>query len=398
MIEQLFFIVLSIVFFIIIFFKMIRKNDTVYVPILGTEFLGFVIDFIFLMKNGKMNVFIKIFTYAMSIVFPLIIILLEKINIDILHFSRAFMVNFYITIGDIKKAKAILIDILEKDNQNYEAHRKLAKIFEKEGGIRKAIDEYVQCIELNKKDYASYYKVATLLTELDRKDEAIQMLNNLIAKKPDYYDATIILGDLLIDKQRYKEAVNIYLEGLRFNPTSYDLNYNLGIVYTMLNDFQSAKECYEKAAQINSLAYNAKYNLAQIALLYKELEKAERYFEDVLNEDDLSADCYFELAKINIIKGEWDLAIKYSNIAVDIDSKRIAEKIKKEPLFMTIRAKISIPFNLEEKEELPNLTAKEKMVKKHLEETTEITSNMGYVNNRKYANERNINKDFENEF
>lgn len=63
----------------------------------------------------------------------------------------------------------MLLTIIEKNPNNYNAHKFLAEIYEKEGGIRKAIDEYVRCIEINKKDYDSYYKVALLLNDLEKK-------------------------------------------------------------------------------------------------------------------------------------------------------------------------------------------------------------------------------------
>ena len=83
------------------------------------------------------------------------------------------------------------------------------------------------------------------------------------------------------------------------------------------------------------------------------------------------------------MKGNKDLAIKYANLAVDLNSKKIAQKIEKEPLFMTIRNKISIPFNLEEKEDMPSFSRKERIAKQHLENTTDITTNMGYVGGSK---------------
>ena len=164
--------------------------------------------------------------------------------------------------------------------------------------------------------------------------------------------------------------------------------YELGIVYTMLNDFKSAKEYYEKAATINSLKYNAKYNLAQIAMLYKDLDLAEEYFQETVEDEELSADSYYELSKIKLMRGEKELAIKYANIAIDLDSKKIAEKIKNEPLFITILTKISIPFNLEEKEN--NLSKKDLLAKEHLENTSDITINMGYSNLRKKSTSENI--------
>ena len=256
----------------------------------------------------------------------------------------------------------------------------LAEIYELEGGMRKAIDEYVQAIDLNKKDYDSYYKVAELLNNLDKKDEASEMLFNLLSKKPEMYKASELLGEILIEKERYKEAVNIYQDALKYDPISYELNYNLGIAYTMLNDFQNAKTCYEKAAQINTLLYNAKYSLAEIALIYKDLEEAERRFLEAIEDEELSADSYYELAKIYLIKGDKDTAIKYINTAIDTNAKKIVEKIKKEPIFIPIMAKISIPFNLEEPEQNKEVKLKEKEIKakEHLEEMSEITRHLSY--------------------
>lgn len=389
MIEQIIFITISIILFGMIFFRMIKKNDTSYVIILAIEALGIAIDFIAIVFSLNINIIVKFITYLMSIVLPIVVILLEKKNINIMQWFQFFRVDVYMSLNNNKKAKEILMEIVDRDNENYLAHKKLGEIYEKEGGMRKSIDEYVQCIDINKQDYDSYYKVATLLNDLDKKDESIEMLTNLLDKKPDYSKASIDLGDLLIEKQMYKEAANIYLEALKYNPVSYDLYYNLGIVYTMLNDFKSAKEYYEKAAEINALCFNSKYSLAELELLYKNLEKAEEYFIQVSENEEYEADCYFELAKINLIKGDKETAIRYANMAIDMDAKKISEKIKKEPLFITIMTKISIPFNMEEKEDMPSLSKKEKIAKKHLEETQELTANMGYENTiRKEEKER----------
>ena len=178
----------------------------------------------------------------------------------------------------------------------------------------------------------------------------------------------------------YKEAVNIYQEALKYNPVSYEIHYNLGIAYTMLNDFQNAKICYEKAAEINSLLYNAKYSLAEIALIYKDLEEAEKRFLQAIEEEELSADGYYELAKIYLIKGDKETAIKYANTAIDIASKKIVEKVKKDPLFIPIMARISIPFNLDNQEEEKEnkLEEKEIKAKEHLEEMVDITRHLSY--------------------
>lgn len=340
----------------------------------------------------RINIFLKIIIYLISIVLPILIIFLEIREIDLIKNIKISLAKLYVYFGHTKSAKKLLLGIIENqyNSHNYSAHKLLAEIYEKEGGLRKAIDEYVICIEINKKDYNSYYKVATLLCDLEKKDEAIEMLSNLIEKKPDFYNASITLGDLLIDKGEYKEAVSILTEAIKYNPNSFELNYELGIVCTMLNDFKSAKEYYEKAAELNSLKYNSKYNLAQIAMLYKDLDLAEEYFNQTIEDDDLSADSYYELSKIKLMKGEKDIAIKYANIAIDLDSKKISEKIKNEPLFIPVLTKISIPFNMEEKES--HLDNKELLAKEHLENTSNITINMGYTNYKKNSKSKQNDK------
>ena len=383
LIEQLIFIIIAFALFVYMFYQLIKKNDTKYVPILAIEALGIAIDFVQLyFTESDINIAIKIIIYILSIVVPIIVIVVEKLNSNILEVLYIFLVRMNLVFGNNKNAKTLLIKFITEHPESYIGHKLLAQIYEKEGGQRKAVDEYAQAIEINKKDYDTYYKVANLLTDLDKKEEATQMLTNLLEKKPEYVEASIALGDLLIETENYKEAVNIYLEALKYSPTNYDLNYNLGIVYTMLNDFQNAKLYYEKAAQLNSLVYNTKYSLAEIALIYKELEEAEQYFLQVTEDEELCADAYLELAKIYIIKNDKEKAIQYANVAIQEDPKRIVEKIQKDVTFAVIIAKLSIPFNLEfeDEEKTKKLTKKELKAKQHLEEMAEIAKKIGYNN------------------
>ena len=380
-VEQIIFTFISFAIFVLMFFRMIKNNDTTYVVILVLEAIGISLNFLEVLFDIKLNIIFVIIKYILAILLPILIIILEKKGISLLEMLNIQKAKIAMNLGDNKKAKQALLKILEKNANSYKAHLMLAQVYENEGGMRKAIDEYVQAIDLNKKDYDSYYKVAKLLNGLDKKEEASQMLYNLLNKKPEMTEASMLLGEILIENEMYKEAVNIYQDALRFDQVNYDLYYNLGIAYTMLNDFQNAKTCYEKAAMINSLLHNAKYSLAEIALIYKDLEEAEKRFLEILDDEELSADGYYELAKIYLIKGDKETAIKYINTAIDSNSKKIVEKVKKEPIFIPIMAKISIPFNLEE----PNfenkenrLKEKEIKVKEHLEEMSELTRNLSY--------------------
>ncbi len=384
-IEQLIFTIMSFAIFVYMFFRMIQKNDTTYVIILVLEAFGISLNFAEVLFGVELNIIFIMLKYIFSILLPILIMILEKRNMSLFEILFRIKAQIYLFFNNTRKAKQTLLDILDKNQNSYKAHLMLAQIYEQEGGMRKSIDEYVQAIDLNKQDYNSYYKVSELLNQLEKKDEAAQMLFNLLQKKPDMCEASELLGSILIEKDRYKEASNVYQDAIKYNPLNYELHYNLAIVYTMLNDFQSAKMYYEKAAEINSLSYNSIYSLAQIALIYKELEEAERRFLSVIEEDELSADAYYELAKISLLKREKDVAIKYINIAIDIDSKKIVEKVKKDSMFIPIMAKISIPFNLESdsKESKGKMTKKEEKVKEHLEEICELTRNLSDLDIKK---------------
>ncbi len=382
LITQLIFIIIAFVIFIYTFYMLVKSNNTKYVPILAIEGLGIAIKFLEVwLEKGESNAILNIIACILSIIIPLFIIIMEKLNLNILEGFDVTIAKIYLVFGNSKAAKNILIKLVTKYPDNYIGHKLLGQIYEKEGGQRKAVDEYAQAINSNKKDYDSYYKISSLLIDLNKKDEACQMLTSLLSKKPDYVQATITLGDLLIEKENYKEAANLYMDALKYNPTSYDLNYNLGIVYTMLNDFQSAKMYYEKAAELNTIIYNTKYSLAEIAVIYKELDEAEKYFLEASEDEELSPDAYLELSKISLIKGEKDKAIKYANVAIQERPRKIVEKIKKDITFAPIIAKLSIPFNLDVEEEYKaKLKPKELKAKQHLEEMVEITKKIGYAN------------------
>ena len=381
-VEQLIFIIIAFGLFVYMFYRLIKENDTGYVPILAIQALGIAIKFIeVVFGENEPNIFIQIITYCLSIILPLAIIILEKMNASFFETLSIFLARIYLVLGNTKGAKNILIKLITKYPESYMGHKLLAQIYEKEGGQRKAVDEYALAIEINKKDYNSYYKMSNLLIDLDKKEEASQILTNLLNQKPDYVEASIALGDILIEKEDYKEAVNVYLNALKYSPTSFDLNYSLGIAYTMLNDFQNAKICYEKAAELNTLVYNTKYSLAEIAVIYKELEEAEKYFLQATEDEELCADAYLELAKISLLKGDKESAIKYANVAIQENPKKIVEKIQNDVTFAIIIAKLSIPFNLEieeDEEKTKKLTKKELMAKKHLEEMVDITKKIGY--------------------
>lgn len=381
--EKIIFSIVAFYLFMIMFFKMIKKNDTVYIILLVTQALGIAINFIEIIFSIEFAILIKILVYLISIVIPLVIIILEMKGNNIAEQVKLLVVKVALKCNNTKYAKKVLLELISKYPNSYGPHRYLAEVYEKEGGMRKAIDEYVIAVDLNKKDYDSYYKISFLLNELNKKEDAKVMLQNLLAKKPDYLQATILLGDIYCDLEQYKEALNTYSSGLKYSPNDYDLLYSMGIAYTMLNDFQNAKVCYEKAATINSLLYKAYYNIAEINLISNDLDDAEQYFTRTLEDKDLEADAYYNLGKIYMLRGDYDNAVKFVNLAIQLDNSYI-KIVNNETIFIPVLSKLNIPAIDEEDiaDKSVNLPLKDQKVKEHLEKMYDVVDMLNMAKTR----------------
>lgn len=399
MLGKILFYVVAIALFVIMFFKIMRKNEILYLISLILQAVGITANFIFLISGSKSNIIVNTLTILLSLVIPVFILICEYNKINLNEKVYMLLTKFYLFKKDNKNAKKVLLSLIEKNDNCKEAHKMLAKIYEEEGGLRRAIDEYVKVVDLDANAYDSYYKIAVLLKELGNDKDSQDMLTKLVNKKPDYLEACIALSDLLCSQERYKEALNLMNETAKYNINNFDVYYNLGMIYTMLNDFKSAKEYYEKAAIINTLEYNTNYNIAMIELIIGELEESEKYFTKCIDSEELSSMAYYQLAKIYMIKGDKDTAVQTLNIAIDLDNS-LYKKAMDESLFIPIKGYINYPSIDEEDIEVKELRSSEKEIKvrKHLEKMYSVVGKLNlkeigvrYSNNTKEkADERQI--------
>jgi len=133
LIEKFIFNILAFSLFIIIFSKLIRKNDTNYVVILVIEAIGIAINFLELLIGGIFaTVISKILMYIMAIILPTIVILIEYSGNNFSEIISILEAKFLILIGDKKAAKTILINMMEKYTDTYKGHILLAQIYEKD--------------------------------------------------------------------------------------------------------------------------------------------------------------------------------------------------------------------------------------------------------------------------
>ena len=371
MIGKIIFTLVSfLLFFYVFVFKLIKKNDTVYLTILISQAIGILINLVQILFNVLNGWFFTGITYIICIIFPITLLILETKGINFGEYLRVCVSGILLAFGNRKKAKELLINLVSKYDKSYIGHKLLAEIYKQEGGMRKAIDEYVKVLDIRGNDYKSYFKISKLLDELGKKDEAIEMLTILVNKKPELYDACAMLGNLLIEKEKFKKATNIFMQGIKYNPDRADLYYDLGIAYTRMNEFSLAKKCYEKTCEIDCNFYNSYYRLGQLALLYRDVEAAEGYFlQAMYGETEIKS--YYQLAKIYLIKNDKNKAAMFINRAIEMD-KKYYDIIESEPIFLPINQliiKTEDNINVKVIEE----TEKEKKISAYLDDTYTLT-------------------------
>lgn len=374
MIEKIIVTLLSFILFVYIFlFKMIKKNDTNYLIILGIQAIGIFINFIQILFGVSKTGFFYGIVYIFSIIIPCLVCILEYKKINISEILYVLVSRILLVFGNEKKSKEILIDLCAKYPKSYFAHKLLAQIYEKEGGMRKSIDEYVKVLDIKRNDYKSYYRISILLRDLGRNKQAIEMLENLLKVKPDHMQASAMLVELLIETEEYKKAIGVANKALKFNEDDENLIYNLGIAYIKTNDFSLAKKCFEQIVSINKENYLAYYRLGQIALLYRDFDMAEIYFKNsAYNEKEAKA--HYELTKIYMIKNQKDKAINAVQKAIETDIN-FYEIAQDEPILFPIKQYIKKPEKIVEtkKQEEPKV---EKMIEEHLNNTYSLTKNL----------------------
>lgn len=386
-VEKIIFNLLAFTLFTIVFMKMIKKNDTSYVYVLGIQFVGIAINFIELFINARFNLFFRVIMYILAVIIPGLLLIIEyKRKVDFPEMYRIAMAKIYMNLGKNDQAKDYLFSLINKYPESYLGHKLLAELYEKEGKNENAIDEYIRVTEINNKDFHMNYNIAKLLKKEQRNDEAIKILQDMLKKKPELYDEANLLADILFSQEQYKEAISVYMSSLRYHPGNYDIYYNLGMTYTMVNDFARAKEFYDKAAEINSLAYNAKLNLGQIALIYGDLNEAEQYFGESLKGENVESGSYYYLSQIALLRGDKEKATNYMNVAIGLDPK-LYNKAQKENVFTPIKQEIIEPTEearqSAKKNELP---PKDKRCINHLSKTCTLVSSLNNDDIKMMAN------------
>ena len=337
MIELIIFGIISLILFTYIAKRSLEIRSYVSNIILILNIVGIIIMPLIYVKTNKIDMVSRIISLILGIILPIVIIIIEyltKVSYD--EKIILYIAEFYEFTKNRKKAKDIIVKYLEKYDDSYLLHKKLATIYEKEGGTRKAIDEYVEAVSIKGTDYESYFRVIELLEYLDKKDEAITLIERLLKVYKRYPKAYIMYANLILEKGNLKEVAKIYEEGLSYNKESKEIMYNLASIYVRLNEYSLAKKNLESIFKLDKKSYIVCLNLAQIAMIEREYSEAKMYLDIAKKEKEIEDIVYYEIAKINVLERKEEEAISNLNKALEINPNIIG-KINATEIFKEIR-------------------------------------------------------------
>ena len=337
MIELIIFGIISLTLFTYIAKRSLEIRSYVSNIILILNIVGIIIMPLIYVKTNKIYMASRIISLILGIILPIVIIIIEyltKVSYD--EKIILYIAEFYEFIKNRKKAKDIIVKYLEKYDNSYLLHKKLATIYEKEGGTRKAIDEYVEAVSIKGTDYESYFRVIELLEYLDKKDEAITLIERLLKVYKRYPKAYIMYANLILEKGNLKEVAKIYEEGLSYNKESKEIMYNLASIYVRLNEYSLAKKNLESIFKLDKKSHIVCLNLAQIAMIEREYSEAKMYLDIAKKEKEIEDIVYYEIAKINVLERKEEEAISNLNKALEINPNIIG-KINATEIFKEIR-------------------------------------------------------------
>ena len=337
MIELIIFGIISLILFTYIAKRSLEIRSYVSNIILILNIVGIIIMPLIYVKTNKIYMVSRIISLILGIILPIVIIIIEyltKVSYD--EKIILYIAEFYEFTKNRKKAKDIIVKYLEKYDDSYLLHKKLATIYEKEGGTRKAIDEYVEAVSIKGTDYESYFRVIELLEYLDKKDEAITLIERLLKVYKRYPKAYIMYANLILEKGNLKEVAKIYEEGLSYNKESKEIMYNLASIYVRLNEYSLAKKNLESIFKLDKKSHIVCLNLAQIAMIEREYSEAKMYLDIAKKEKEIEDIVYYEIAKINVLERKEEEAISNLNKALEINPNIIG-KINATEIFKEIR-------------------------------------------------------------
>ena len=264
------------------------------------------------------------------------------------------LAEIYLLLGEGEKAKEALLETLEQDPENPQAHKLLADGYLRGMGeenaphyVDRAIQEFQKAIELDGADEDGVLRLASLYLNLGRTREGIELLEdfrehypgslgvglmlaksylqlgdlegaeilltNNLSMDPTHLESIELLADIFEDQEKFLEALQLYEELVHFLPANQYLFARLGYLNLLAKRYPESTRYLERARSLDPYNQSVLFNLAQAQEEAGDLPAARDVYRELLDLLPQNRGILYHLARLNGQMGDRREALRLFN-------------------------------------------------------------------------------------
>jgi len=164
------------------------------------------------------------------------------------------LARFYEMKDDLKKARALLLEVLESEPLNVRAHARLGIVFFYDNESELALKSYQTAVALNPYDYNTHYNLGELYrTKFNNNTKALEQYVLTLKEKPAHTEANFRAGMICIENDMIKEAIRYFEASVQTDRKNIRKLIQLAAAYERLDNRKEALSIYEEILDIDPL-------------------------------------------------------------------------------------------------------------------------------------------------
>ncbi len=168
--------------------------------------------------------------------------------------------------------------------------------------------------------WSIYYSMGIAYQSIGNNDSALFYLDKSLQLKK-HANTYVSIGLIYAGDKKYEKAKEYFIKAVDLAPSSTDALTNLGVVFFVLEDYQNAATCLKKSIELNNKMALPYYILGQVSEATSNIGAAIGYYKDAISINNNYADAYLSLSRALLKIGDTENAMKYQQIAYQINAK-----------------------------------------------------------------------------
>ncbi|MFQ6112991.1 MAG: tetratricopeptide repeat protein, partial [bacterium] len=174
---------------------------------------------------------------------------------------------------DFQKAEAFIISAIVINPSKYEAHRKLAIIYQQTNEVEKALAIYNKLLEKNPNDLELLLSAGDLYYQQQKFEEVVAILSRVLEMEPQNRDALLNLALSYDSLGKPNEATKLYQQAVEANPLDKDLIFLFGVHHYKLKNYKQAIRLFQQVLELSPDDFEATSNIGNAYLSIAESER-----------------------------------------------------------------------------------------------------------------------------